>query len=131
MKNWHTRVYSQENQISSYHHHFRHEPSMPVSISITSYPPLMQLAINNQHLVISAEININPPVENQHSFGGTIKTNYSPTDTIDQDIKDQQVYKEQVLNHNQNSTSKRRISRSSIDHFPCNRRTSKKILKSS
>ena len=102
MKNWRIEVYSQENQTSSYHHHFRHEPSMPVSISITSYPPLMQLAINNQHLVISAEININPPVENQHSFGGTIQTNYSPTDTIDQDIKDHQVYKEQVLNHNQN-----------------------------
>ena len=57
---------------------------------------------NNHHLVISAEINIDPPVDNQHSVGGTIQTNYSPTDTIDQDIKDQQVYKEQVLNHNQN-----------------------------
>ena len=62
----------------------------------------MQIAINNQILVISAEININPPVENQHSFGGTIQTNYSPTDTIDQDTNDQQVSNEPVLNHNHN-----------------------------
>ena len=96
MKNWHTGVYSQENQISSYHHHFRHEPSMPVSISITSYPPLMQIAINNQILVISAEININPPVENQPSFEEPIQTNDSPTDSIDQDTNDQQVYNEPV-----------------------------------
>ena len=44
----------------------------------------------------SAEINIDPPVENQHSFEGTIQTNDSPTDSIDHDIDNQQVYNEPV-----------------------------------
>ena len=101
MTNWHNEVCNQENK------------SLPtITTSDMSLPCQSQFhhklstphetSHNNQHLVISAEINIDPPVENQHSFGGTIQTNYSPTDTIDQDIKDHQVYKEQVLNHNQN-----------------------------
>ena len=44
----------------------------------------------------STEITIDPPVENQHSFEGTIQTNDSPTDSIDQDIDNQQVYNEPV-----------------------------------
>ena len=101
MTNWHNEVCNQENK------------SLPtITTSDMNLPCQSQFhhklstpheaSHSNQHLVISAEINIDPPVENQHSFGGTIQTNYSPTDTIDQDIKDQQVYKEQVLNHNQN-----------------------------
>ena len=46
--------------------------------------------------MVSAEINIDSPVENQHSFEGTIQTNDSPTDSIDQDTNDQQVYNEPV-----------------------------------
>ena len=49
-----------------------------------------------EHVVDSTEITIDPPVENQHSFEGTIQTNDSPTDSIDQDTNDQQVYNEPV-----------------------------------
>ena len=44
----------------------------------------------------STEININPQVENQPSNQQTIQTNDSPTDSIDQDVNDQQVYDEPV-----------------------------------
>ena len=44
----------------------------------------------------STEITIDPPVENQHSIEGTIQTNDSPTDSIDQDTNNQQVYNEPV-----------------------------------
>ena len=44
----------------------------------------------------STEITIDPPVENQHSIEGTIRTNDSPTDSIDQDIDNQQVYNKPV-----------------------------------
>ena len=49
-----------------------------------------------EHVVDSTEITIDPPVENQHSFEGTIQTNDSPTDSIDHDIDNQQVYNEPV-----------------------------------
>ena len=42
----------------------------------------------------STEINIDPQVENQPSNPQTIQTNDSPTDSIDQDTNDQQVYNE-------------------------------------
>merc|ERR1711895_292570 len=70
-----------------------------------------------EHVVDSAEINIDPPVENQHSFEGTIQTNVSPTDSIDQDTSDQQVYNEPVPIKSITSTNKRKISRSTIDHI--------------
>merc|ERR1712240_582269 len=55
----------------------------------TSNPRYNQpLAI--EHVVDSTEININPPVANQPSSEESIKTNDSPTDSIDQDTNDQQ-----------------------------------------
>ena len=42
------------------------------------------------------EINIDPQVENQPSNQQTIQTNDSPTDSIDHDIDNQQVYNEPV-----------------------------------
>merc|ERR1712115_150189 len=47
-------------------------------------------------IVDSTEINIDPPVENQPSNQQTIQTNDSPTDSIDQDTNDEQVYNEPV-----------------------------------
>merc|ERR1712089_69365 len=49
-----------------------------------------------EHVGDSTEINIDPPVENQHSFERTIQTNDPPTDSIDMDTNNQQVYNEPV-----------------------------------
>ena len=45
----------------------------------------------------STVINIDPQVENQPSNQQTIQTNDSPTDSIEMDTNDQQVYNEPVL----------------------------------
>merc|ERR1711942_362037 len=49
-----------------------------------------------EHIMDPTEINIDPQVENQPSNQQTIQTNDSPTDSIDQDTNDQQVYNEPV-----------------------------------
>merc|ERR1712089_51239 len=52
-----------------------------------------------EHVEDSTEINIDPPVENQHSSERVIQTNDSPTDSIEMDTNDQQVYNEPVPVH--------------------------------
>ncbi len=49
-----------------------------------------------EHNVDSTSITIDPVVENQQSIEELIQTNDSPTDSIDQDVNDQQVYNEPV-----------------------------------
>merc|ERR1712120_23002 len=49
-----------------------------------------------EHIVDPTEINIDPQVENQPTNQQTVQTNDSPTDSIDQDANDQQVYNEPV-----------------------------------
>ena len=95
MTNWHNEVCNQENK------------SLPtITTSDMNLPCQSQFhhklstphetSHNNQHLLISAEINIDPPVENQPSIQEPIQNNDSPTDSIDQDTNDQQVYNEPV-----------------------------------
>merc|ERR1712208_11786 len=52
-----------------------------------------------EHVEDSTEINIDPPVENQHSSERIIQTNDSPTDSIELDTNDQQVYNEPLPVH--------------------------------
>ena len=49
-----------------------------------------------EHNADSTSITIDPPVENHHSIEETIQTNTSPTDSIDHNVDNQQVYKEPV-----------------------------------
>ena len=58
--------------------------------------PIYHRPLAIEHIVDSTEINIDPQVENQPSNQQTIQTNDSPTDSIDQDTNDQQVYNEPV-----------------------------------
>ena len=44
----------------------------------------------------STSITIDPVVENQQSIGESIQTNDSPTDSIDHNVDNQQVYNEPV-----------------------------------
>ena len=49
-----------------------------------------------EHNVDSTSITIDPVVENQQSIEESIQTNNSPTDSIDRNVDNQQVYKEPV-----------------------------------
>merc|ERR1711873_317590 len=49
-----------------------------------------------EHNADSTRITIDPVVENQQSIGESIQTNDSPTDSIDHNVDNQQVYKEPV-----------------------------------
>merc|ERR1711867_139591 len=49
-----------------------------------------------EHNVDSTSITTNPVVENQQSIEEFIQTNDSPTDSIDHNVDNQQVYKEPV-----------------------------------
>merc|ERR1712240_801248 len=58
--------------------------------------PIYHRPLAIEHIVDSTEINIDPPVKNQPSIQQPIQTNDSPTDSINQDTNDQQVYNEPV-----------------------------------